>query len=122
MGWLGGKNRPAVFVSYKREEHHIAKPLVDVLRAANVGTFFDSDSIPPEANWRDELGRALSACRALFVLWSNSASRSSNVEWEWTMAARIANDRRRTLLRLLLGVTPKIMPILLDDTPLPDGL
>jgi TIR domain len=93
-----------VFVSYARHDRLAVEPAVDLLRAGGVEVFVDVLSIGFGERWKDVLNDALARCERVLVFWSRAAAASEWVEREWRSA---------------LALGKKIVPTLLDRTPLP---
>jgi hypothetical protein len=66
--------------------------------------FFDQDSISPGADWKTALEAGLNKAKAIFLFWSRNAAESMEVEREW---------------RAALNGKKIVVPVLLDNTPLP---
>lgn len=101
--------RPAwkIFISYSRADRAFVVPFATAMRAAGASSFRDEDSIDPGEQWADVIAESIAACEKLFVFWSVAASDSKAVEGEYNSA-------------IALGKV--VVPVLLDDTPLPDRL
>ncbi len=96
-----------VFISYARTDRAAVDQAVDLLRAGGVRVFLDVASIEFGARWKDALMNALRRCERVMVFWSRAAAASEWVEREW---------------RYALELGKKIVPTLLDPTPLPPEL
>src|SRR5512135_148894 len=96
-----------VFISYARADRAAVDQAVDLLRAGGVRVFLDIASIEFGARWKDALMNALRRCERVMVFWSRAAAASEWVEREW---------------RYALELGKKIVPTLLDPTPLPPEL
>ena len=96
-----------VFASYSHEDSEIVGSLVVVLRAAGSGVFRDVDSIPPGSRWRAVIADAITQCHVFLLFWCRHSARSRAVASECQQA--VAFQKR-------------IVPILLDSTPLPSHL
>jgi hypothetical protein len=94
-----------VFISYSRNDRHIVEPLVQLLRLRGDLVFFDIDSISPGQLWRDELETAIETAAWFVLFWCAHSSQSREVEREF---------------RAALAKGKKVVPLLLDDTALPD--
>ena len=97
----------SVFISYARADGPIVLPDVELLRAGGVRVFMDVRDIEYGERWHAVLKRAIDTCERVIVFWSAAAKISEWVEREWRMAV----ERGK-----------KIVPTLLDDTPLPQEL
>jgi hypothetical protein len=96
-----------IFVSYSHADRDFVKPITDLIRVAGVRVFRDEDSIAPGKQWKLVISKSLTSCRTVLVFWSSNAARSKAVEGEY----RRAVDRKKD-----------VVPVLLDDTPLPEAL
>ena len=96
-----------VFISYSRDDLPLVEPVVDLLRATRDMVFHDVDSIPPGEQWRPALERALTETHLLVVFWCRHAAESEFVRAEYDLGM----ERGK-----------KVLPLLIDDTPLPDKL
>lgn len=92
-----------VFVSYKREERHVAQAFVDAFVAEGLTVWWDDD-LKPRASWDAEIERELDASKAVVVLWSEaSVAETTFVRTE----AGFALDQE------------KLVPVRLDPCKLP---
>jgi TIR domain len=99
--------RRAVFISYAREDRPQVEPSAELLRAGGVQVFIDVSGIDYGDRWQDVLRGALEQCERVMVFWSLAAKASEWVDREW---------------RYALSLGKRIVPTLLDRTPLPDEL
>lgn len=96
-----------VFLSYSRNDLAAAKQIQEILQDQGILVWRDQDSIYGGQKWPKAIGEAIAA-RSLFVLlWSKEAAASHFVEFEWNTA---------------LALRKEIIPILLDEQPLPPSL
>jgi hypothetical protein len=96
-----------VFLSYSREDLPAAKQIQQILQDQGISVWRDQISIYGGQQWPKAIGEGI-AVRSLFVLiWSKEAAISHFVEFEWNTA---------------LALKKVIIPIRLDDTPLPPSL
>jgi hypothetical protein len=95
---------PKVFISHSHQNRHSAVELQKVLEENNAETFLDQDRIEAADNLPARVREGISWCESLLLLWSASAAESSWVQQEW----ELAYDERK-----------KIIPYVLDPTPLP---
>lgn len=96
-----------VFISYSRQDRVRVNAAVELLRAGGVQVFLDVVDLTYGDQWKDALLQALRLCERVMVFWSKAASASEWVEREW---------------RFALSVGKRIVPTLLDQTPLPGEL
>lgn len=96
-----------VFASYCRRNAGIVAPLCGLLRVGGTNVFRDADGLTPGEYWEVVLTDKLEGSKKVLVFWTLEASQSKPVEEEWTRA-------------LQLGI--EVVPVILDDTPLPEPL
>ena len=97
----------AIFVSYATEDVEAANEVHFLISASRHRVWLDRSSLEPGVDFPNEIAAAIDGCTYVFLLWSKSASESPWVKKEWTYAH---------------SKTKEVIPILLDDTPLPSGL
>lgn len=97
-----------IFVSYSRKDASLVVPLTKLLRASGHEVFLDQENLNYGEDWKEQLGRAIGRADRFLLFWSRNTEASPYVAEEWKLALR----------------TPgcKIVPILLDGTPLPPEL
>jgi len=98
---------PNIFVSYSHADSSLVVPIVALLRASDALVFRDADSIQPGKRWRDALATAISKTNVVVVFWCHHARTSQEVAAEFTAAIDHGKD---------------VLPLLLDETPLPGAL
>jgi hypothetical protein len=96
-----------IFISYSRRERTTAGFIARLLRVAGAGVFRDEDSIWPGKKWRTEISNALHEADVVLVLWTLWASQSDEVRAEYEEAIQLGKD---------------IVPIILEEMPLPEAL
>jgi hypothetical protein len=96
-----------VFVSYSREHGELVELLVKVLLIGNRHVYLDVFNILPGDRWPDELMAAVRRSHKVIVIWCRHAAQSEWVKKETELAS---------LHKKI------IVPVLLDDTPLPPHL
>ncbi|MCW5666527.1 MAG: toll/interleukin-1 receptor domain-containing protein [Piscinibacter sp.] len=92
-------------ISYSRTDRAQAERLRQALQLCDE-VFIDRD-VQAGAEWRPEMAERIRSARRLVLLWSTRSASSMEVGAEWRMA-------------LAWGVP--VVPVLLDDTPLPAAL
>lgn len=95
-----------IFVSYAREDGPRVRPVVQELQRLKYRVFFDVESIQIGENWKERLEQSIRASRVQLLCWSASAT-SDVIRFEYLKAE---------------GLGKKVVPWLLDDTPLPEML
>ena len=101
------KRRLRIFISYSREDESIVEPVVKLLRVTESKLFLDVDSIAPGEKWEEEIARSLSTADKVCVFWCQHSASSEWVNREW----RYAHELQK-----------KIIPLLLDSTPVENEL
>jgi len=82
----------------------LVEPVVALLRTAPTDVFFDIDTIEPGEVWSQRLERALKGASLFVIFWCEHSANSVWVRKEWVFAV----DKKK-----------KVIPVLLDSTPLP---
>lgn len=96
-----------VFICYARRDAGFIRGLVRILRALRLEVFRDEESIEPGARWRDILNESLDSATTVLVFWSKRAASSKWVAGEVARAVELGK---------------RLIPIILDDTPLGGAL
>lgn len=97
-----------VFISYSTEDRERIGPIIQLIRATKKDSVFqDFSSIRPGQKWADEIMKALERCRTVLVFWCVHSAASDWVRQEYEAGIRGNKE---------------IIPILLDDTEVPDPL
>lgn len=104
---MPGSTVGGVFISYSSDDRAIVSAAAQLLRAAGANVFQDIADIEFGAHWETALLKAIAQCERVMVFWSAAAAQSSWVEREW---------------RCALAAGKRIVPMLLDKTPLPAPL
>lgn len=91
-----------IFISYKREDKHLAEDVIHRLKEAGFSVWYD-DRITPHSSWDETIEREIAAAKAVVVLWT---TRSVASEWVRTEA-----DYAKT--------HGKIVPVMLEDSAVP---
>jgi hypothetical protein len=97
----------SVFISYNHADAASIAPVVALLRGALGVVFHDSTSILPGDDWKERTVIALRESDVIAIFWCVHSARSAEVRFEYNLAIR---ERKR------------LMPVLLDSTPMPDEL
>lgn len=100
-------NRRTVFVSYSRKDSTQVAKAVELLEAGGADVFRDLDDIQYGDRWEDVIRTKLAEAERVLVFWSMHAQLSEWVEREWMVA---------------ISMQKRVVPILLDQTPLPPEL
>lgn len=100
-------SRRTVFVSYSRKDSTQVEKAVELLEAGGADVFRDLDDIRYGDRWEDVIRTQLAEAERVLVFWSVHAQLSEWVEREWSIA---------------ISMQKRVVPILLDQTPLPREL
>lgn len=95
------------FASYSTADRRLVEPIVRILRTTKAAVFLAHDSITPGEKWEEVLAQRLKSADTLVLFWSRNAQESEWVTTEWKTAARTGK---------------RILPVLIDQTPLPAPL
>lgn len=95
------------FVSYSHDDQKLVVPVVALLRSTPTDVFLDVDTIEPGDDWWKRVQDALDSTSSFVIFWCSHASDSTVVKQEWEFA---------------LDKGKRIIPVLLDSTPLPTRL
>jgi hypothetical protein len=98
-----------VFVSYNRKDGAAAQRIALFLAAENLKVWFDKWEIQAGDSIVQEIQRGLEGCTHFWILWSANASQS-----RW-----VTRELSAILTRAIESGTPRVIPLKLDDTPLP---
>lgn len=99
---------PDVFVSYSSEDREMIAPIVQLLCAMKKGLVFqDYVSVLPGQRWREEVTRALHQAKTVIVFWCTHSAASDWVQYEYETG---------------IEENKEMIPVLLDDTELPEPL
>jgi len=96
-----------VFISYSHRDRDEALRIQQLLENNNTKTFLDQEGILPGDVLPEAIQGSIRSCTKFLLLWSIHASKSKWVEREWLTAFHLAK---------------RIIPVVLDPTPLPDEL
>jgi len=97
----------SVFVSYSNKDREIVRAGIESQQDLNYAAFIDFRDTPPGLPWLETHSDVIRHAAVLVLCWSKHAAGSEHVEREW---------------RLAFATRVKILPVLLDDTPLPEEL
>jgi hypothetical protein len=108
---MGSDKKFDVFISYKSQDEHSARAIRDALQRRGVSVWLDSDQIRPGDRFVAALESGIETSGVLALLATPASVTSGWVQDEYHRALALANAGE---LRLI--------PILLEDTPLPGFL
>lgn len=101
------KKQKKIFISYSQSDGNRVYPLVELLRTTGAEVFLDIDSIEYGEQWEKVLEDSVRAAGRFLIFWSKNAAQSEYVKREYLLAKK---------------VEVRIIPVLIDDTPLPPVL
>ena len=96
-----------VFLSYARRDLPSLQAVLQDLAAHGIAVWRDQDNLYGGQRWPKAIGEAIAVHDVLLLVWSQEAAASHFVEFEWNTA---------------LALQKRILPCLLDQTPLPPAL
>jgi TIR domain len=96
----------AAFISYSHEDAELVGALFDLLRSMG-SVFLDKATLVPGDRWRTRIDDAISSCAVFLLFWCQHSSVSNAVQKEYHLA---------------VSAQKRVVPVLLDITPLPEEL
>jgi len=103
---------PVAFLSYSSQDRATVERVAEELRATGIETWLDRDQIVGGDRLVEAIGEGIARAGYCFLFWSATAARSRWVQSELDAAYLRWADARSLLL----------VPLRLDDTPLPELL
>lgn len=97
-----------IFISYSRTDFNMVKALVSLVEASDIDVFIDIDDIKYGERWESVIEDRIKNADKIFIFWSERAAQSDFIRQEYLVALKIPQI--------------KIVPVLLDETPLPSEL
>jgi hypothetical protein len=101
------------FASYSSDDRDTVGEVANLLRTSDIDLFIDHLSLRGGDKWEDEIAKGIARAHLFYLFWSHSAAKSVWVDWEWHQAMREVTGHE---------IQRRIIPVLLDDTPLPPEL
>jgi hypothetical protein len=101
-----------IFISHNSRDKNVAREIGVFLVAEGVDVWFDEWEIAAGDSITEAINSGLAGATHLLIVWSANASKANWVRRELAAA----------LNRSIATGTPKIIPIILDETPLPELL
>jgi hypothetical protein len=95
-----------IFVSYAREDEKLVSILVAVMRLTGRDIFHDKDILPGQ-KWEPKIWSSLDTASVVMICWCAHSAASEWVKREYLKAVEADKS---------------VVPVILDDTPLPDKL
>jgi hypothetical protein len=109
-----------IFISYRREENkYQARMIFDAFQNAKVNVFYDADSIPLGRDFRETIMAQVQKCDVLLALVGRNWAQCLDPK---TKLPRLENadDFVRIEIGTALNRGVPVVPVLLDDAPLPE--
>jgi hypothetical protein len=97
------------FISHNYMDKQTAREVAIFLAAENINVWFDEWKIAPGDSIIEKIEAGLKDCSHFLILWSKHASKSNWVRRELSSA----------LIQAIQAGRVRVIPIILDDTPLP---
>lgn len=99
----------SVFISHNKADKDKAREIAMFLAAESINVWFDEWKISAGDSITEEINNGLKGCSHFLILWSENAATS-----DW-----VRRKLNSTLSKAIQTGIPKVIPIILDDTPLP---
>ena len=103
----GPGTRDSVFISYSRKDKDLIVPVIRAQEVLEYSAFIDYENTPPGVNWEEAHMEKINYAARFILCWSKDSALSPHVEREW---------------RLALESQTIIIPVIIDNTPLPQDL
>jgi TIR domain len=101
-----------VFISHNKANKEVARNIALFLVAENINVWFDEWEISAGDSIIEKLNSGLKECTHFLIIWSKNSSTS-----KW-----VGRELSSVLTKAIESGTPKVIPIILDDSPLPQLL
>lgn len=99
-----------VFLSHNINDKDVAREIALFLAAENINVWFDEWEISAGDSIVEQINKGLLGCTHFLIIWSNNAATSN-----W-----VRRELHSTLAQAIKDGIPRVIPIVLDDTPLPE--
>jgi len=104
------EKKPLVFVSYNKGDKDVAREIALFLTSENINVWFDEWEVSTGDSIVEQITKGLRDCTHFIIIWSKNASTSN-----W-----IRKELQSILVKAIQSGKPKILPIILDETPQPE--
>ena len=98
---------PFVFISYNKADKDIAREIALFLTSENINVWFDEWEVSAGDSIVEQITKGLYNCTHFIIIWSKNALTSNWVQ----------KEIQSILVKAIQSGTPKILPIVLDETP-----
>jgi hypothetical protein len=102
-------NKTTVFISYNKHDRTIANEIALYLASENISVLFDEWEISAGDSITKYINDGLQVCTHFLIIWTNNSAKSKWVNRELQSIISVTTQTD----------TPKIIPIVLDQTSLP---
>ncbi len=103
------QKRLSTFISHNKADKNVATNIAIFLTSESIDVWFDEWEISAGDSIIDEIENGLKKCTHFIIIWSKNAKKS-----KW-----VRKELKSALMDAIQKDSLKIIPILLDDTPLP---
>lgn len=100
-------NISKLLVLYSPDDKLLVQPMIELLRGANSSAFSEKDSMKKKRQHTVVITTAVEDCQLMYLVWCSHSAKSPEIREEYEKALALKKD---------------IVPILLDNTPLPPCL
>ena len=105
-------NNLLVFISHNKADKDTARQIGMSLVAEEIKVWFDEWEISAGDSIVEQINTGLKGCTHFIVIWSKNSAKSN-----W-----VRRELNSTLNRAIQSGAPKLIPIILDETPIPELL
>lgn len=99
-----------VFIIHNKADKDVAREIALFLVAENINVWFDEWEISAGDSIIEQISTGLHGCTHFIILWSKNALKSN-----W-----VRKELQSILSKAIQSGSPRILPIILDETPLPE--
>lgn len=99
-----------VFIGHNKADKDVAREIASFFAAENINVWFDQWEISAGDSIIEQISTGSSGCNHFIILCSKNASKSN-----W-----VRKELQSTLSKAIPARSPRILPVILDDTPLPE--
>lgn len=100
---------PIAFISYNKADKDVAREVALFLTSENINVWFDEWEVSAGDSIIEQIDKGLSDCTHFIIIWSKNASISN-----W-----VREELESILSNAIKSGKPKILPVVLNETPLP---
>lgn len=104
------KNKPVVFISYNKHDIDQARELALFLVAESITVWYDEWQISAGDSIFEQINEGMRSCSHFIIIWSKN---SATANWA-------KNELGAIVMKSISKGVPKVIPVKLDDTDLPE--